>query len=193
MNRELFLSILALDSYNRGYGERMAGLGVSGRIGNATILTDALSRLDSAEVLRADFYAIAYEYEGDTIIAYRGTDELGKDAVNGYGVGAGFTGGLFAPQADLAVEFYTAVTGRPAFYITPPTDVTLVGHSLAGGLAGLVTMWTGAEARGYDHMLYGRAAALAGRGEAIYPFTSFDKNLLPVCAANDNYDREIVA
>jgi hypothetical protein len=30
MNRDLFLSILAIDSYNRGYGQGVDGLGNSG-------------------------------------------------------------------------------------------------------------------------------------------------------------------
>jgi hypothetical protein len=155
MNRDLFLSILALDSYNRGYGQRIAGLSDAGKLGAATILGQSDIRTGFAAV-KADFYAIAYTYQGQTIISYRGTDNLAKDAVNGYGVGAGFSGGIFAPQADLAVEFYTSVTGRPAFYITPPNAV-VVGHSLGGGLAGLVSMWAGIEGHGYDHMPFGAA------------------------------------
>ena len=38
MNRDLFLSILALDSYNRGYAQRLGGLSTIGALGNATFL-----------------------------------------------------------------------------------------------------------------------------------------------------------
>lgn len=37
MNRDLFLSILAMDSYNRGDSGGISGLDESGQIGNATI------------------------------------------------------------------------------------------------------------------------------------------------------------
>jgi RTX calcium-binding nonapeptide repeat (4 copies) len=175
MNRGLFLSILALDSYNRGYGQRLGGLSDTGQLGNATIITDALNDLNEVDVLKADFYAIAYDYQGQTVISYRGTDNLAKDAVTGYGVGAGFAGGIFAPQADLAVEFYTAVTERPAFYLTPPNAV-VVGHSLGGGLAGLISMWTGVEGHGYDHMPFvqagvNRAVETILKGEGDTDFT----------------------
>lgn len=80
MNRDLFLSILALDSYNRGYGERLSGLPTAGNIGTAQVKSDALTKLDADEVIAADFYAIAYEWGGETIISYRGTDNLRKDA-----------------------------------------------------------------------------------------------------------------
>lgn len=92
MNRGLFLSILALDSYNRGYGQRINIKGDTSKLGNSTLLSDALDKLNFADVLKADFYAIAYEYQGQTVISYRGTDNLAKDAINGYGVGAGFSG-----------------------------------------------------------------------------------------------------
>lgn len=40
MNRDLFLAILALDSYNRGYESGIA-LPISIKIGNATLLPDS--------------------------------------------------------------------------------------------------------------------------------------------------------
>lgn len=92
MNRDLFLSLLALDSYNRGYGKRLIVAGSnSGRdsgeagrqLGNATISEQDIS--DSA--FDAGFYAIAYDWNGEKIFSYRGTDDLLRDAVTGYGVG----------------------------------------------------------------------------------------------------------
>lgn len=87
MNREVLLSLLALDSYNRGYGQSLGGLEVplfdlNGsplddiRIGNARIISDS-SQLGETENGRIDeisgFYAIAYEWNGETIISNRGT------------------------------------------------------------------------------------------------------------------------
>jgi hypothetical protein len=77
MNRDVFLSLSALDSYNSGSGQNINGLAASGAIGTASIRTDsrilgssASGRLDAA----AGFYAIAYEWNGVTVISYRGTN-----------------------------------------------------------------------------------------------------------------------
>lgn len=41
MNRDLFLSILAIDSFNRGYGQRISGLPINlgTQIGSATFFS----------------------------------------------------------------------------------------------------------------------------------------------------------
>lgn len=79
MNREVFLSLLALDSYNRGYGQNVvlnsgdstAGQDEAGRkIGNATVIDVPLP----SGSIAAGFYAIAYNWNGETIISYRGTN-----------------------------------------------------------------------------------------------------------------------
>lgn len=123
MNRDVFLSLLALDAYNRGYGQNVKvsesdadeGVDESGRaIGTATIIlqSDVFSGLPRVE---AGFYAIAYEWNGETIISYRGTNfeikfdtvqeainsPLIKDVWNGWTVGAGFSQ---ASQASLAIN-----------------------------------------------------------------------------------------
>lgn len=71
MNPDVFLSLLALDSYNRGYGQNVGGLTNSGMIGNATILRQSNITENSDEV-QAGFYAIAYQWQGQTVISYRG-------------------------------------------------------------------------------------------------------------------------
>ena len=58
---DLIYAILAMDSYNRGYGFGIKNLPVSGDIGKYSILTDASNELDSAAVFTAGFYAIAYK------------------------------------------------------------------------------------------------------------------------------------
>lgn len=97
MNIELFKAILAMDSYNRGYNAGIsfgAGSDNQGvKVGNATVFRNK----GDAEAQAQGFYAIAYSYNGQTIISYRGTDENfvtpwgtnGSDLVNGYFTGGG--------------------------------------------------------------------------------------------------------
>jgi hypothetical protein len=120
ISKDLFLAILSMDSYNRGYnagitfGENSDALG--GAIGNATI---AATRGQS-DAQSVGFYGIAYDTSavfgfspGEKTIAYRGTDQnvsfpwevTGSDLWNGYGVGAG---GPDGKQAVLAIQFYQA-------------------------------------------------------------------------------------
>lgn len=131
MSRDLFLAILAMDSYNRGYGEGVAGLAAPElnpdgtpktiiRIGNAQISGDSVTIL-GPDGEAAGFYALAYDVSGvkdakgnplfdtDTVIAYRGSDYedtngailRSNDLWQGWTVGAGFPGG---GQAGLALE-----------------------------------------------------------------------------------------
>ena len=69
-SRDLFLAILALDSYNRGYNPGLTGLSeaVGTQIGTATI-TKTTKDANQA----ASFYATAYTWNGETVISYRGT------------------------------------------------------------------------------------------------------------------------
>lgn len=72
MDRDLFLAVLALDTYNRGYDASLKGLSEDGALGTATIREFKLGEQDGWE--DASFYAIAYEWNGETIISYRGTN-----------------------------------------------------------------------------------------------------------------------
>jgi hypothetical protein len=101
ISKDLFLSILAMDAYNRGYGAGIddpsvgTGLGVSNdshtyHIGNATIVRDAEQLLDQGAAQAAGFYSVAYTLEeavgegpdqiadGTTIISYRGMEGMRK-------------------------------------------------------------------------------------------------------------------
>ena len=178
MTRDLFLAILAMDSYARGY---KASLKISGsdnigtRLGDATISAHA-SDDPANDPYKSDFYAVAYKWNGETIISYRGTDNLVNDAATGYGLGAGSTGGtgvsfllkqiykyLFKTdagfetifdaagvgpksQSDLAIDFFKEVTGKKVIYDgNTAQNVTAVGHSLGGGLAGLISTISGVK------------------------------------------------
>jgi Ca2+-binding RTX toxin-like protein len=137
MNRDLMLAVLSMDSYSN---DRQ-------NIGTATLLPSILPN-------DAGFYAKAYTYNGETIISYRGTDggwAAANDILNGWGGGAGY-----APtQASLAAEFYRAVIGANASPYAG--NVTFTGHSLGGGLAGLMAGLYGKDAVVFDNMAYSGA------------------------------------
>ena len=112
MDSTLFKAILAMDSYNRGYN---AGIKFGNLTGNNSIDAPG-TKIGNAIVYRANgdpeaqsigFYGIAYSYNGETVISYRGTDEEiawgnpNIDLWNGYGVGAGSPEGK---QAELALN-----------------------------------------------------------------------------------------
>ncbi len=175
MNREVFFSLLALDSYNRGYGANVDGLWETGRIGAAKIRP---FRPDEQSGWQdAGFYAIAYEWNGETVISYRGSNfeivfdtidaaldsPLVKDIWNGWTVGAGFNQ---ASQAGLAIAFYEDVTKKSVFDFGNGA-ATLTGHSLGGGLAGFVGALSYNNAVGFNHMPYG----LAAKSQALFEAT----------------------
>ena len=93
ISKDLFLAILSMDAYNRGYGAGISndgeddfdGLGhLQGQqIGLARIGKNAQDDLDEGAAQAAGFYALAYDITGngygdlaagDTVISYRGTD-----------------------------------------------------------------------------------------------------------------------
>ena len=69
MNRDLFLAILSMDSYNRGYGKSVDfgtnSDAVGTAIGNASIYDSD----GGPDAVAADFYAIAYDVSGVAGIA----------------------------------------------------------------------------------------------------------------------------
>jgi hypothetical protein len=148
ISRDLFLTILSMDSYNRGYGPGV-NMPSNGRLGKASIVTFPGSV--SAGWEDAGFYAIAYDVTGiaglsGTVISYRGSDTfvdfpwdddpVGGDLWNGYGIALGYPDG---PQARLAIKFYQAVADSlPGVNNLRNADITLTGHSLGAGIAGLV-------------------------------------------------------
>jgi len=151
MNVNLFLSILAMDAYNRS-PNNPSGLAVQGPIGNATLI--AASSPNSV-----GFFAQAYDWQGTTVISYRGTDQvfvggtwqLDPDVVNGWTTGAGI---YDSAQAKLAAQFYQQINGGT----DSNSNMILTGHSLGGGLAGFLGSIYGTAAIMFDNMPFERAA-----------------------------------
>ena len=172
MNADVFRAILAMDSYNRGYGAGVNDLTEGGTIGNAAVRSFQVGEQDGWQA--AGFYASAYSWNGKTVISYRGTNfdyslsswqafvdsPAVKDAKYGWTLGAGFSG---ADQGQLAIQFYNGVTGR-GIYAGRDPSILLTGHSLGGGLAGFVASLSRNNAKTYDHMPFG----IAAWSQAIY-------------------------
>ena len=93
ISKDLMLSILAMDSYNRGYGEGIEGLGGLGyKVGAATISTDSETvSATKDEAQGAGFYAVSYKLGNETIISYRGTDNTHGEGEGGFDIWEGWT------------------------------------------------------------------------------------------------------
>ncbi len=183
MNYEVFLSLLAMDSYNRGPGSGLRSLGTSGFIGPARVVTDSdnfFGQPDRDEASAAGFYAVQYIWNDMRFISYRGTNAQfdfsspqaffnspgARDVWNGWSVGAGFA---TAGQAKFARIFYEGLTNQSIFDPLTPLGAlptVLVGHSLGGGLAGFVGSLSNRLSYGFDHMPFGVAALAAATSEA---------------------------
>lgn len=106
ISSELMKAILAMDSYNRGYNAGVDfGPGsdaVGTQLGTATIAANK----GDADAVNVSFYAAAYNYNGETVISFRGTDDIPLDLTYGYGLGAGIP---LVEQAIPAKQFYENV------------------------------------------------------------------------------------
>lgn len=93
IDQSVFLSLLSMDSYNRRYGQNIRGLPNAGAIGTARIAADSVDIL-GLNSTTTGFYAIAYAWNGNKVISYRGTDfgaveNAARDVLNGWSM---FTG-----------------------------------------------------------------------------------------------------
>lgn len=105
-DKDLFMAILSMDAYNRGYSP---GIAVSGtQVGGATFTIGSDQQAAGIpEGVAAGFYAAAYNTEWGTVISYRGTDNVGlltaigggTDLWSGWVTGAGLV--QQGQQADL--------------------------------------------------------------------------------------------
>ena len=156
MSPNLFLAILSMDSYNRGYGAGVAGLSDAENtgLGNAIIK----QHQSNQSAVDAGFYAISYDVSAianlnaNTVISYRGTDNLdltnpANDILTGWMAAAGKN----TSQVGLALAFYQTVTGQTV-YQGAVANTILTGHSLGGGLAGIASILSGTAGFGFDYM-----------------------------------------
>ena len=118
--------------------------------------TDDNPYIDTALTL-GDFSALFYRpvmiTVGSIIVKLATTDvNITSDVWNGWFVGAGADQSV---QALLAYEFYKDVVGGVNNVLTD--DVSFTGHSLGGGLAGMVAATYGQSATVFDQMPFEKA------------------------------------
>ncbi|MBN8649394.1 MAG: hypothetical protein J0L55_15675, partial [Caulobacterales bacterium] len=189
---DVFTSILAMDSYHRNYnqGVFLDSPGAASdddpegnnQIGNVKIIDRYVDKSKS-------FYAVAYEYTaavdghqiGDIVISYRGTDQISLAANADIWVGWVSGGGITAgSEVDLAIKFYEdvlhKVTGNNTLtaFDTAPSNFTLTGHSLGGGLAAIVASLSHANAYGVDNMPFFVSTMMVYFGEILFRAVSSD-------------------
>lgn len=75
ISKDLLLSILAMDSYNQGYGRGLQH--DETQIGSATVGLQSDIATDG-EAYGAGFYAVAYDTGDEIVISYRGTDNIAQ-------------------------------------------------------------------------------------------------------------------
>jgi len=165
----LFKAILAMDAYNRGYEAAIElSDAVNVGIGTATIQTNSSLIFEENADQAIGFYSIAYNYDNEIVISFRGTNDFkglstiasSLDAYHGWSIGAGNTA---SEQGLMAIEFYQAVAGAGNWLTA---DISLTGHSLGGGLAGYVGAICDQDATIFDSMTFELAAGNAlGRAE----------------------------
>jgi Lipase (class 3) len=176
MNTDLMLAVLAMDAYGAGQN-----------VGTATVIKHH-------EEASTGFSAVAYSYNGETVISYRGTDGYYiSDAYFGWGAGVGAE----TTQAGQAAEFYKSVLaatiGNGSFpystdgtYSANSTNIVFTGHSLGGGLAGLLASLYHKQAVIFDNMAYQNAAQII-YDNATTPVQYVNGIAIP----NDDYQRAL--
>ena len=135
---DLFLAILSMDAYNRGYDRHVNVTGT--QIGGATL---GEARPDIAQ----SFFA--QSTTGAVKRLSRIANDNCTDVLNGWITGAG----IYGAQVELAASFYQSIAGQ-SIWDGPASNVVLTGHSLGGRLAGLIASLTGDRATVFDNMPY---------------------------------------
>jgi hypothetical protein len=149
-NTALFMAILSLDAYNRGYGP---GFDIPNVTINGTQIGTAQFVIPASDP-STSFYAAEYKLDnGKIVIAYRGTRFPGKpdwgDVSNGWTLSSGYSP---ASQAQEALTFYNQVKAA-----SPSATIITTGHSLGGGLAAFVADVDHLTAYAYNNIPFGGA------------------------------------
>jgi hypothetical protein len=105
MNIDLMLAVLSMDVYNP-----------KGTVGDATVISNAPQS--------NGFAAIAYNYNGDTIISYRGTDGYYiSDAYYGWGAAVSLSSTTISKKAGAIACTGLFKTGSPSWTRTSDNSI----------------------------------------------------------------------
>lgn len=154
-------ALFATHSYEAVQGQQDAE-GANSFFNNAKIIATPALATDG-------FFAVAYQIGSEVVIAYEGTNfgfnaEGWNDARNGWIGGAGV---WQSSQTKQALAFYNEVAS------STDLPITTTGHSLGGGLAGLVASLKGIKAVVFDNMPFELAARFASvAGDAVQQILS---------------------
>ncbi|PCH94099.1 MAG: hypothetical protein COB84_08130 [Rhodobacteraceae bacterium] len=148
--KDLLLALLSLDAYHQGYERGIEHdklqIGAAKRTGISEIRTDSAEYQDG-------FFAVSYDTEYGEVLSIRGTDfftgEKARDILKGWVIGAGVVNDNVLHAANFLEQVQTD---------NEQGSVILTGHSLGGGLAGLMSYLFGNEAIIFDPMPYLLAA-----------------------------------
>lgn len=181
MNNDVLLSLLAMDAYNRTVGEGVVdrGLHVQGTTLGTAVLHQATYDASSG------FYVQSYTVGTQTIISYRGTDDLTIWPLSEATDVAAWVAGLgiySTDQVSFAAEFYRNTIDT----LPSGNTVTLTGHSLGGGLAGFVAGVYGEAAVVFDSMPF--QAAVNNLYDSTITKPQFDMNGVPLGYWPDDQD-----
>lgn len=134
------------------------------------------------------FEAMAYRRGTEIVISYAGTDpNESTDWINNLQAGSGV---MTASQLLKAADFYQKIKNDPA---NKDADITFTGHSLGGGLAGLMGVFFNKRAEVFDPAPFRQSATVSNRDLIAnkYPDDSDqfkDGDDKPMFSANDpNY------
>jgi Ca2+-binding RTX toxin-like protein len=170
MDELVFQALLAMDSYHRGYD---AGVVVPGKkLGLATFRSDSQA-FGGQDI---GFYASVYDWDGKTVISFRGTTfassvgqipAFASDIIEGWSMFLGFGPNRQPGYAKAFYEHVTGLTFVDHLDEYGPGNVLLTGHSLGGALAGFVGARSYADTVVFDPTPYGAVTWQSVMSEAF--------------------------
>ncbi len=161
-SQDLLYAILAMDSYNRGSGSSL-GDPDTGLPGTSIANLEIINNSDQTGDTGLSFFASAYKdtkgtadtSDDEIIISYRGTDFIPADMITGWSTGNGAWDSL---QALIGTNFLHNIVGSDPENNPFNANISFTGHSLGGGLAGLMASVYGKEAIIFNNMPFIRSA-----------------------------------
>lgn len=169
---DLMYALFAMDAYNRGYDAQLTNFD-NGQLGDAQFLGDRGGEQQQAN----GFYGEVFLWNNQKVIAIRGTDNKSVDIPYGYTISLGYPSGSPAvaladysatPQAIEAIQYYRDVVGSQDLM---SNNVFVTGHSMGGGIAGLVDAIYGKTGPVFDAMPFELAAENAPLQGLGFTFT----------------------